>query len=99
MNNDKTNKILMLVNDSKVRLRLFKEIEELAEIKYAIQFTDIIAEIKWGELDTVVIDADDEYNDTAGIVQILNTACPTVGLVLFARARNEVLDQLVDILP
>jgi hypothetical protein len=93
------NKLLILVNESLLRHSLYREFEDDSELYYATRFEDIIAEIRWRELDAVVIDANDESVDTIGVVQILNTFCPTVGLVVMREKNNMILDQLKELLP
>lgn len=92
-------KILILINDHTLRHSLFREFEDESDMFYAARFDDILAEIKWQELDAVVIDTSDADIDVIGVVQLLNTVCPSVGVVLLSEKENTVLDQLVEILP
>ena len=92
-------KILILVNDHTLRHSLFREFENESDMFYAARFDDILAEIKWQELDAVIIDTIDTTIDAIGVVQILDTVCPAVGLVLLSEKENMVLDQLIEIMP
>lgn len=91
--------ILILVNDHTLRHGLFREFEDESNLYYAAQFSDILAEIKWQELDAVVIDTNDVEIDTIGVMQLINTTCPSVGVILLSEKNNMVLDQVKTLLP
>lgn len=91
-------KILVLINNPDIRLGLWREFEGEAELIHADRFSDIIAEIKWSELDCVVIDTDGEEIDSFGIIQMINTVCPSVPVLLLSITGDESIREIADFL-
>lgn len=92
------NEILVLTNKTRLRLGLLRELETEAELIHATRFQDIIAEIKWHELDAIVIDMDDEEIDGIGVIQTVNSTCPSVSVLLLCEKNSSTLDQILGIL-
>ena len=91
-------KILVLINQQRLRHTLLREIEAEADLFHADRFVDIIAEIKWQELDAIIIDMNDPDIDGIGIIQTINSTCPSASVLLLSEETDNTLDQIQGLL-
>lgn len=96
---EKSENILVLLNKTRLRLGLLREFEKEAELIYAARFHDIVAEIKWQELDAIVIDMEDDEIDAIGIIQTINSTCPSVTVIMLCAKRDHMINQILNWLP
>lgn len=71
-------KVLLLLNNRLLRLEVKKKLEDKADVYAGVTLEDLIPEIKWTDIGSVLIDMTDKEMDGYGMLEVLNTTYPSI---------------------